>query len=107
LYPARKKDPAPARPRGCGYDGLKEAFETRRITYQAADGLQIPAYLTLPAGRPAAKLPLVVLPHGGPAVRDTLDFDWWAQAIASQGYAVLKPNYRGSWTTHSFMAAGF
>ena len=98
---------ARAVPVGYVYDGLKEAFETRRITYQAADGLQIPAYLTLPAGRPAAKLPLVVLPHGGPAVRDTLDFDWWAQAIASQGYAVLKPNYRGSWTTHSFMAAGF
>jgi dienelactone hydrolase len=94
-------------PVGYVYDGLKDTFETRRITYEAADGLQIPAYLTLPAGRPASKLPLVVLPHGGPAVRDTLDFDWWAQAIASQGYAVLKPNYRGSMTTRSFMAAGY
>jgi dienelactone hydrolase len=94
-------------PLGYVYDGLKDTFETRRITYEAADGLKIPAYLTLPAGRPAAKLPLVVLPHGGPAARDTLDFDWWAQAIASQGYAVLKPNYRGSLTSHSFKAAGY
>jgi dienelactone hydrolase len=89
------------------YDDLKESFETRRITYEAADGLKIPAYLTLPAKRPAAKLPLVVLPHGGPAARDSLDFDWWAQAIASQGYAVLKPNYRGSVTTQSFKTAGY
>jgi dipeptidyl aminopeptidase/acylaminoacyl peptidase len=89
------------------YDGLKTSMETRRITYQAADGLKIPAYLTVPAGRPATKLPLVVLPHGGPAARDTTDFDWWAQAMASQGHAVLKPNYRGSTTDREFQAAGF
>jgi dipeptidyl aminopeptidase/acylaminoacyl peptidase len=98
---------ARAVPVGYVYDGLKDSFETRRITYEAADGLKIPAYLTLPAGRKASKLPLVVLPHGGPASRDTLDFDWWAQAMAAQGYAVLKPNYRGSTTTHSFMTAGY
>jgi dipeptidyl aminopeptidase/acylaminoacyl peptidase len=78
-----------AYPLGDVYDGLKDSLPTKRITYEAADGLKIPAYLTLPAGRPASKLPLVVLPHGGPAARDTADFDWWAQAIASQGYAVL------------------
>ena len=94
-------------PVGDVYEGLKTSFETRRITYEAADGLKIPAYLTLPAGRPATKLPLIVLPHGGPAARDSLDFDWWAQALASQGYAVLKPNYRGSLTTHSFVTAGY
>ena len=98
---------ARALPVGNVYDGLTESFETRRITYEAADGLKIPAYLTLPAKRPATKLPLIVLPHGGPAARDTLNFDWWAQAIASQGYAVLKPNYRGSVTTNSFMRAGY
>ena len=38
----------------------------------------------------------MVLPHGGPAVRDELQFDWWAQALASRGYAVLQPNFRGS-----------
>ena len=42
-------------------------------------------------------LPLVVLVHGGPHnVRDTMDFDWWASFLASRGYAVLQPNYRGS-----------
>ncbi len=96
-----------AEPLGDVYDGLVTSMETRRITYAAADGLKIPAYLTLPAGRPATKLPLIVLPHGGPAARDTTDFDWWAQAMASQGYAVLKPNYRGSTTTADFQAAGF
>ena len=96
-----------ALPVGYVYEGLTNSFETRRITYEAADGLKIPAYLTLPAGRPASKLPLIVLPHGGPAFRDSLDFDWWAQALASQGYAVLKPNYRGSVTTQSFMTAGY
>src|SRR5262249_17924936 len=95
-----------ADPVGNVYEGLDESLETKRITYKAADGLEIPAYLTLPAGRPASKLPLVVLPHGGPAARDTVDFDWWAQAIAAQGYAVLKPNYRGSSTTQEFLSAG-
>jgi len=89
------------------YDNLQDSLPTHRITYDASDGLKIPAYLTLPAGRAASKLPLVVLPHGGPAARDTLDFDWWAQAIASQGYAVLKPNYRGSTMTQSFVTAGY
>lgn len=64
--------------------------------YKAADGLDIPAYLTVPPGRPAKNLPLIVLAHGGPAARDTADFDWWAQALASRGYAVLQPQFRGS-----------
>lgn len=98
---------ARAVPVGHVYDGLNDSLETRRITYEAADGLKIPAYLTLPAGRPAHKLPLVVFPHGGPAFRDTADFDWWAQAMASQGYAVLKPNFRGSTTTSAFRTAGY
>jgi dipeptidyl aminopeptidase/acylaminoacyl peptidase len=94
-------------PVGDVYDDLRQANETRRINYPAADGLSIPAYLTLPRGRPATRLPLIVLPHGGPATRDTGDFDWWAQALASQGYAVLKPNFRGSSLDDSFLAAGF
>jgi dipeptidyl aminopeptidase/acylaminoacyl peptidase len=64
--------------------------------YAAADGLSLPAYLTLPRDRPAKALPLVVLVHGGPAARDPPGFDWWAQAFAAQGYAVLQPEYRGS-----------
>ena len=99
---AHKADPV-----GDIYEGLTEPLEVRRVTYAAADGLEIPAYLTLPRGRALEKLPLVVLPHGGPAVRDTADFDWWSQALADQGYAVLRPNYRGSTISARFLAAGF
>lgn len=78
------------------------------VHYKAADGLEISGYLTLPRGREPHGLPLVVLPHGGPHDRDMPGFDWWSQALASRGYAVLQPNYRGSdgfgW---SFLAAGF
>jgi len=88
------------------YEGVKP-LEVRRVTYAAGDGLEIPAYLTLPHGRPARKLPLIVLPHGGPAARDTADFDWWSQALADQGYAVLRPNYRGSDIDRAFLARGF
>lgn len=71
--------------------------EVRAISYAAADGMRIPGYLTLPPGVSEPKgLPLVVLPHGGPASRDYYGFDWWAQALASRGYAVLQPNFRGS-----------
>lgn len=67
------------------------------VNYPAADGMMIPGYLTLPPGITEGRnLPLVVLPHGGPAARDYLGFDWWAQALASRGYAVLQPNFRGS-----------
>jgi dipeptidyl aminopeptidase/acylaminoacyl peptidase len=68
----------------------------RAVTYPAADGVQVPAYLTLPPGREARGLPAVILPHGGPDSRDEWGFDWLAQYLAHQGYAVLQPNYRGS-----------
>lgn len=70
--------------------------EKKWISYKAQDGLEIFAYLTLPRGREAKNLPLVVLPHGGPQARDEAGFDWWSQAIASRGYAVLQPQFRGS-----------
>ncbi len=80
------------------YDGLspEDVAEVRPVTYKAADGLEIHGYLTLPRDKPAKDLPLVVLPHGGPEGRDTPGFDWWSQALASRGYAVLQPNFRGS-----------
>jgi dipeptidyl aminopeptidase/acylaminoacyl peptidase len=89
------------------YKGLGTPLEVRRIDYKAADGLEIPAYLTLPRGKPAKNLPLIVFPHGGPAVRDTAEFDWWAQAMAAQGYLVLQPNYRGSTTDTDHLEAGY
>jgi dipeptidyl aminopeptidase/acylaminoacyl peptidase len=92
---------------GAVYEGLPQVFDVMRVTYPAADGLEITAYLTLPATRPVKNLPLVVLPHGGPAARDVLQFDWWAQALAASGYAVLQPNYRGSTESVQLFTAGF
>jgi acetyl esterase/lipase len=89
------------------YRGLTAPAEVRSFSYRAADGLTIPGFLTLPRGVAEKDLPLIVLPHGGPAVVDTLDFDWWAQALAAQGYAVLQPNYRGSALNTGFIEAGF
>jgi dipeptidyl aminopeptidase/acylaminoacyl peptidase len=67
------------------------------IAYRAADGTQIPGYLTLPPGKQDAKgLPALVMPHGGPEARDEWGFDWLAQYFAHRGYAVLQPNFRGS-----------
>jgi len=64
--------------------------------YAARDGYSVPAYLTLPNGSSGKNLPLVVLPHGGPESRDHDDFDAWTQFLASRGYAVLQPQFRGS-----------
>ncbi|WP_292074963.1 MULTISPECIES: alpha/beta hydrolase family protein [unclassified Brevundimonas] len=81
----------------------------RQVRYAAADGLEIPGYLTLPPGvQTPEKLPLIVLAHGGPASRDVMGFDWWAQALASRGYAVLQANFRGSdGYTRAFLEAGY
>jgi len=71
--------------------------EMKPVRYPARDGLSIPAYLTLPAGREPKNLPLVIMPHGGPfGVRDELEFNLEVQFLANRGYAVLQPNYRGS-----------
>jgi dienelactone hydrolase len=67
------------------------------VHYTARDGLSIPAYLTLPKGRSARGLPLIILPHGGPFwVRDDGTFDADVQFLANRGYAVLQPEFRGS-----------
>lgn len=67
------------------------------ITYRARDGRPIPAILTLPPGREPKQLPLVVLVHGGPYVRGADVFwDDEAQFLASRGYAVVQPSFRGT-----------
>jgi dipeptidyl aminopeptidase/acylaminoacyl peptidase len=83
---------------GASYPGLQDAElgNVRPWVYPARDGMKIPAYLTLPPGREEQGLPLVVLLHDGPARRDEFAFDWWAQFLATRGYAVLQPQYRGS-----------
>lgn len=77
-------------------DGLMNPVEA--IRYKASDGLEIEAVVTRPRLRAGqAKLPVVVLTHGGPyGVRDYAEYDQWAQSIAEQGYVVIQPNYRGS-----------
>jgi dipeptidyl aminopeptidase/acylaminoacyl peptidase len=95
---------------GAEYPGLDVAdiSQVRPVRFKAADGLSISGYLTLPSGRDPKNLPLVVFPHGGPAARDGPGFDWWAQAMASRGYAVLQVNYRGSdGLGRAFLEAGF
>jgi dipeptidyl aminopeptidase/acylaminoacyl peptidase len=102
---AKRADPIADEYAGIAASDLNEV---RTISYTAQDGLSIPAYLTLPHGPPAKSLPLVVLVHGGPASHDEPGFDWWSQALASLGYAVLQPQYRGSaGFGRSFMEAGY
>jgi dipeptidyl aminopeptidase/acylaminoacyl peptidase len=67
------------------------------VRYKARDGLEIPAYLTIPKGSSGKNLPLVAVIHGGPWVTgDEWAFDPEVQFLASRGYAVLQPNYRGT-----------
>lgn len=68
----------------------------RDFRYQARDQYPLFAYLTLPPGATEKSLPVVVLPHGGPESRDDADFDYLTQFLASRGYAVLQPQFRGS-----------
>jgi len=64
---------------------------------RARDGLELPSYLTLPAGSTAPPpLPLVLLVHGGPWARDTYGFNPQHQWLADRGFAVLSVNFRGS-----------
>jgi dipeptidyl aminopeptidase/acylaminoacyl peptidase len=80
------------------YPGLSpsDLGEVKPYPYKSRDGLDIHAYLTLPPGKMPKNLPTVIFPHGGPSARDDMEFDWWAQFMASRGYAVLQPNFRGS-----------
>jgi acetyl esterase/lipase len=70
--------------------------KAKPVTIPSPDGVQIPAYLTLPPGKEAKNLPAVVLPHGGPSARDSWGFDFLSQFLAARGYAVIQPEYRGS-----------
>ena len=68
----------------------------KAIRYKSSDGLEIPAYLTLPKGVPPRNLPVVVVPHGGPWARDNWGYNSMSQFLANRGYAVLQPNFRAS-----------
>ncbi len=68
----------------------------KSVSYKARDGVEIPGYLTAPLGVRAEKLPLIVMPHGGPVARDSWEFDFLRAFLVSRGYAVLQMNFRGS-----------
>jgi dipeptidyl aminopeptidase/acylaminoacyl peptidase len=75
----------------------RESLSQRKpYHFKSSDGLEIPAYLTLPKGLAAKNLPLIVWPHGGPWARDSYGYDTFAQFLSNRGYAVLQPNFRGS-----------
>ena len=80
--------------------GARRTLDFQRLSgcellkVQTRDGAQIEAYLTSPLG--GAPGPLVVMPHGGPEVRDQRGFDRQVQVLAAQGWWVLQPNFRGS-----------
>lgn len=66
------------------------------VRYPSSDGLEIPAYLTLPKGVEPKNLPVILFPHGGPWARDGWGYSATPQFLANRGYAVLQPNFRGS-----------
>lgn len=74
----------------------KNLAPMRPLRYAARDGLQIPAYLTIPKGAEPRNLPVVVMPHGGPWARDFWGYNPFIQFLANRGYAVFQPNFRGS-----------
>ncbi|ELX13665.1 putative dipeptidyl aminopeptidases/acylaminoacyl-peptidase family protein [Janthinobacterium sp. HH01] len=79
----------------------------KSISYQARDGLAIPAFLTLPKGA-GKHLPTVIMIHGGPTVRDSWSWNKDVQFLVSRGYAVLQPQFRGSnGFGRSFQTAGY
>jgi dipeptidyl aminopeptidase/acylaminoacyl peptidase len=79
---------------------VKDLVGKHVVRIKARDGLNLSAFLSLPAGRglgdAGSRLPLVLLPHGGPHSRDGDDFDTWTEFLANRGYAVLQVNFRGS-----------
>lgn len=83
---------------GDRYPGLPEAAlgPAERLDIKARDGTVVPVYLTRPPTAPSGPLPMVVLVHDGPGTRASLDFDPLVQYLATRGYLVLQPNFRGS-----------
>jgi len=73
-----------------------EMAEMQVVTYTARDGMSMQGYLTVPKGSDGKNLPTIVHPHGGPWARDGWGYNPEVQFLASRGYAVLQPNFRGS-----------
>lgn len=74
-----------------------ESFrKTKLVNYPTKDGYQVEAYITMPKGENAKNLPVVIYPHGGPFARTYFGYDSYVQYLASRGYVVIEPNFRGS-----------
>lgn len=69
--------------------------EHKLVTYKARDGMEIEGYLSVPKGQ-EGPVSAVIFPHGGPGARDYAGFDYWTSYLNSRGYAVFRPNFRGS-----------
>lgn len=74
----------------------KATYQTKIVSYKARDGKELFGYLTLPFGAEKGNHPFVVYPHGGPQARDFFRWDDTTQLLASRGYAVFQPQFRGS-----------
>ena len=72
----------------------EDLADVKYINWKARDGKKIHGYMTVPKGKPP--FPLVVIPHGGPFVAETIGYDEWGQLLANNGFLVLQPQYRGS-----------
>lgn len=93
---------------GSAYSSVGDIQQLESVSYTARDNLEISAYLALPDEKATGPFPTILLPHGGPWSRDTDQFDYWVQFFVSRGYAVLKPNFRGSsGYGDAFMASGY
>jgi dipeptidyl aminopeptidase/acylaminoacyl peptidase len=93
-FDAEKKELSKVTAQYPALEGLELAPMTP-IRYAARDGVEIPAYLTIPPSR-VGNAPAIVLPHGGPQSRDYWGYDWLSQFLAARGFVVLQSNYRGS-----------
>lgn len=77
-----------------GYSNLLSTVQP--VSFKSRDGLTLHGYLTLPQGTSGKKVPMVLLVHGGPWIRDYWGYDSKVQFLANRGYGVLQINYRGS-----------
>jgi dipeptidyl aminopeptidase/acylaminoacyl peptidase len=66
------------------------------FSHTTSDGVELHGYITYPRTELRKKMPLVVVPHGGPWARDEWGFNPEVQFLANRGYAVLQVNFRGS-----------
>lgn len=80
----------------CPWLNPADLTEMKPVSYKSRDGLTIHGYLTLPKGRPAKNLPVVINPHGGPWHRDSWGYNPEVQFLANRGYAIFQVNFRGS-----------